>query len=142
MQIRFISGFAPIVADPQASERLYVDTIGLPLERYEDTDYYRSESIEGAKHFGLWQLSEAARSCFGTDAWPADRPVPQACVEFDVDSADAVADAVRELEAAGYVLVHGARTEPWGQTIARLQTPEGLLVGISFAPWHHRAAES
>ena len=32
-------------------------------------------------------------------------------------------------------LLHGARTEPWGQTVARLLSPEGLMVGVSYAPW-------
>ena len=30
-----------------------------------------------------------------------------------------------------------ARTEPWNQTIARLQTAEGLLVGLCYTPWLH-----
>ncbi|MEK7531076.1 MAG: VOC family protein [Patescibacteria group bacterium] len=137
MKILFVSGFAPIVADPKSSKKLYVDTIGLPLTRYENTDYYRSENIEGAKHFGLWSLTDAAQACFGVDTWPADRLAPQACVEFEVESHEAVVSAASELEVSGYTLIHDAKTEPWGQTIARLQTPEGLLVGISFAPWHH-----
>lgn len=28
---------------------------------------------------------------------------------------------------------------PWGQTVARLQDPRGLLVGISYTPWMHPA---
>jgi hypothetical protein len=31
----------------------------------------------------------------------------------------------------------GAHEEPWGQTTARLLSPEGLLVGITFTPWMH-----
>jgi hypothetical protein len=42
-----------------------------------------------------------------------------------------------ELRADGFVMLHEARTEPWGQTVARLQSPEGAIVGISFAPWMH-----
>ena len=30
-----------------------------------------------------------------------------------------------------------ARTEPWGQTTARLLSPEGLLVGVTYTPWMH-----
>jgi len=33
--------------------------------------------------------------------------------------------------------VHEARLEPWGQVIARFISPEGLLVGLSYAPWLH-----
>jgi hypothetical protein len=57
--------------------------------------------------------------------------MPQAFVEFEVED---VADAAKELEARGYKLLHGARTEPWGQTVARLLSPEGLIVGVSYAP--------
>ncbi|MEZ5411874.1 MAG: hypothetical protein R2761_27820 [Acidimicrobiales bacterium] len=51
----------------------------------------------------------------------------------------AVAAAATELEAAGHRLLHGARTEPWGQTLARLLGPEGLLIGVCHTPWLHEA---
>ena len=34
-------------------------------------------------------------------------------------------------------LLREAREEEWKQTTARLLSPEGLLVGISFTPWMH-----
>lgn len=40
--------------------------------------------------------------------------------------------------AEGFELLHRAREEPWGQTVARLQTVDSLIVGISYAPWLHR----
>jgi len=49
----------------------------------------------------------------------------------------AVGSAAEELEQAGYDLLHPARTEPWGQTVARLQSPEGAIVGISYIPMFH-----
>ena len=130
MHIRFISSFAPIYVDRTATEKLYVGTFGLELE---DADgYLHSEKVEGVRHFGLWPLEQAAEACFGTKEWPADVPRPQASVEFEVDD---VAEAAKELEGRGYQLLHGARTEPWGQTVARLLSPEGLIVGVSYAPW-------
>lgn len=135
MKIEFIAGVAVIAADPPQSRRLYVDAIGLPLEG--QSDYYHSEQIEGSKHFGVWPLRDAAQACFGTSEWPHDRPVPQASIEFEVANADAVAAAGEELEAAGYTLLHPAREEPWGQTVARVLSPEGLIVGISYAPSLH-----
>ena len=132
MNVLFISSFAPIVTDKAATKRLYVDTFGLDLE---DSDgYLHSEKVEGVRHFGLWPLEQAAEACFGTKDWPADVPRPQASVEFEVDD---VAEAAKELEARGYQLLHGARTEPWGQTVARLLTGDGLIVGISYAPPLH-----
>lgn len=97
-------------ADPPESRRLYVDVIGLPLE--EQGDYFHSEKISGSKHFGVWPLTDAAQSCFGTSEWPTDRPVPQASIEFEVADPGAVAAAGEELEAAGYELLHPAREEP------------------------------
>jgi len=130
MNVLFISSFAPIVTDQAATKKLYVDTFGLDLE---DTDgYLHSEKVEGVRHFGLWPLEQAAEACFGTKEWPADIPRPQASVEFEVED---VADAAKELEDRGYTLLHGARTEPWGQSVARLLSPEGLIVGVSYAPW-------
>ncbi len=85
----------------------------------------------------MWPLRQAAQACFGSETWPADRPVPQASVEFEVADEAAVAAAAAELRAAGYDLLHDARLEPWGQTVARLQSPERLIVGISYAPSLH-----
>ena len=90
-----------------------------------------THALEGAKHFGLWPLSEAAQACFGAAQWPADIPVPQASIEFEV--AD-VAAAAAELSAKGYQLIHGAQTEPWGQITARFLSPEGLLLAVCYTP--------
>lgn len=129
MNVQFISSVAPIYVDREPTEKLYADTFGLQLE---DADgYLHSEKIEGVKHFGLWPLSQAAEACFGTKEWPSNVPRPQASIEFEVDN---VADAAKELEDRGYQLIHGARTEPWGQTVARLLSPEGLIVGVSYSP--------
>lgn len=49
----------------------------------------------------------------------------------------ALTAADEEVIEGGFTLLHDARTEPWGQTVARLQSPEGAVVGISFAPWMH-----
>jgi len=136
MNVEFISTFAVIAPDPDASRRLYVDALGLPLAS-ESGDYLHSEAVDGVRHFGIWPLWQAAEACFGTRDWPADRPRPQASVEFDVDSAEAVAPAAAELEQSGFELVHEARQEPWGQTVARLISPEGLIVGVSYVPSMH-----
>jgi hypothetical protein len=56
-----------------------------------------------------------------------------------VADAAAVAAAAAELRDAGFELLHDAREEPWGQTVARLLSAEGLIVGISYAPLLHEA---
>ena len=137
MQIQHISSFAVITSDPAVSRRLYVDALGLPLQAADGDDYVHSEAIGGAKHFGVWPLAQAAKACFGRPEWPSDRPVPQASIEFEVEDAAAVEAAAKEMEERGYPLLHPARQEPWGQTVARLISPENLVVGISYAPWQH-----
>jgi catechol 2,3-dioxygenase-like lactoylglutathione lyase family enzyme len=136
MKIEFITSVATIAPDPRESRKLYVDTLGLPLEEL-GPDYYASGDIGGSKHFGIWPLTQAAQACFGTADWPRDVTVPQASVEFEVSDPDAVAEAAQELQGKGYALLHPPRTEPWGQTVARIISPEGLIVGISFAPALH-----
>ena len=136
MNIEFLSTVAVIAPDPPQSRKLYVDTLGLPLDG-DAGDYQHSEEIGGCRSFGIWPLSHAAEACFGTREWPSGRPVPQVSIEFDVGDAAAVISAVQELEQAGFALVHPPRTEPWGQTVARLQSPEGAIVGISYIPMFH-----
>lgn len=131
-----VATVAVITASPPQSRHLFVETLGLPLEG-EGEGYYSSGAIEGCKHFGVWPLAEAAHACFGSPEWPADVLVPQASVEFEVDDPDAVARAEAELRAAGYELVHPTRTEPWGQTVTRLLTQDGLMIGISYIPAFH-----
>ena len=142
MNILFVASISVITRDPVKARKLFVDDLGLSLTRHEGDEYYYSEKIPGSKHFGVWPLSQAAEACFGVATWPQDRPVPQASIEFEVQNQTAVESAAKELEAAGHTLLHGARTEPWGQTVARLQTSEGLIVGISYAPWLHNDQRS
>ena len=136
MRVLFVASVAVVAADPPQSRRLFIDALGLPLEGDGD-GYYSSGSIPGSRHFGVWPLSQAAEACFGTPVWPADRVVPQASIEFEVEDEEAVAAAGDELQCAGYELLHPARTEPWGQTVTRLLTEDGLIVGISYAPSLH-----
>jgi len=136
VNVVFIASVAVVAADPPQSRTLFMGALGLPLEG-EGDGYYSSGKIPGSKHFGVWPLSEAAQACFGTREWPAGRVVPQASIEFEVADAGAVAAAGGELARAGFELLHPARTEPWGQTVTRLLTGDGLIVGISYAPALH-----
>ena len=136
MNVLFITSVAVVAADPPESRKLFINVLGLPLKG-EGDGYYSSGSIVGSKHFGVWPLSQAAEACFGTPVWPTDRVVPQASIEFEVEGAEAVAAAGAQLQRAGFELLHPARTEPWGQTVTRLLTEDGLIVGISYAPSFH-----
>jgi catechol 2,3-dioxygenase-like lactoylglutathione lyase family enzyme len=128
--VLFIAGFGPIVREPAASRKFYSETLGLPFKE-DSTGYLHTSELEGAKHFALWPLGQAAKSCFDTDQWPGNLPIPQAWVEFDVED---IEKATEELKSQGYELLVATRKEPWGQVVTRLLGPEGLLVGITHTP--------
>jgi len=86
--------------------------------------------------FALWPLFQAARSCFGSDTWPSSVQIPQAWLEFDVKD---VEKTTAELETRGYRMLIRNKKEPWGQTVSRFISPEGLLGGITFTPWMRQA---
>lgn len=131
MKVLFIAGFGPIASDVEQSRRLYEDALGIAFKK-EDGDYRHTEELKGANSFAIWPLEQAAESCFGSSEWPNDVARPQAWLEFDVDD---VAKATREMQERGYTLLVANRTEPWGQVVSRLISPEGLLVGLTMTPW-------
>ena len=126
----FIAGFGPIVRDTFQSRKLYSEILGISFKE-ESGAYLHTEAFKGANTFALWPLSQAAQLCFGRDSWPDDIAVPQAWLEFDVES---VEEATAALESRGYRMLVKNRKEPWGQTVSRFLSPEGLLVGITFTP--------
>ena len=130
IEVLFIAGFGPIVREAAQSSKLYSEALGIPFKE-ESGGYLHTEALQGAKTFALWPLSQAAHSCFGNDSWPEGIPVPQAWLEFDVDS---VENATADLESQGYKILVKNKKEPWGQTVTRLLSPEGLLVGVTFTP--------
>ncbi len=129
IKVLFVAGFAAIVPDDR-SRTLYWDALQLPLK--DESGYIHTGALDGLKHFGLWPLSQAAESCFGKPVWPGNVPVPQGCIEFEVED---VAEATAALEAKGWRLLCKNRTEPWGQVVTRFLAPEGLLVGLTWTPW-------
>jgi Glyoxalase-like domain len=130
IEVLFIVGFGPIVRDTAESRKLYGEALGIAFKE-ESGGYLHTEALEGAKTFALWPLSEAAQSCFGSESWPEDVPVPQAWLEFDVAN---VEEATADLASRGYRVLVNNQKEPWGQTVTRLLSPEGLLVGVTFTP--------
>ncbi|MGY5957071.1 glyoxalase [Kosakonia sp. BK9b] len=135
LDVLFIAGFGPIPHSVDESQNFYQQALGLPLKPMEgNSDYLVADhdALDGAKHFALWPLHQAAESCFGAAKWPATHPVPQGWIEFEV--AD-LATATEVLLQKGYQLLVANRLEPWGQSITRLLSPEGLLVGLSVTPW-------
>jgi catechol 2,3-dioxygenase-like lactoylglutathione lyase family enzyme len=131
LTVLFIAGFGPIVRDIPVSSKLYRETLGIRFKE-EPGGYLHTEGLPGAKAFALWPLDQAAESCFGKEPWPADIPIPQAWLEFDVES---VEQATAELESRGYRILLKNKKEPWGQTVSRFLSPEGLLLAVTFTPW-------
>lgn len=135
IDILFVAGFGPITRNNQESQTFYQKVLGLPLKAMEgNSDYLSTEvdALQGVKHFALWPLSQVAVSCFGHDSWPEVLTIPQNWVEFEV--AD-ITIATQVLKKQGYQLLVDSRIEPWGQTVTRLLSPEGTLVGLSITPW-------
>ena len=129
-KVLFVAGFGPVVREATASRKLYRQALAIGFAE-EAGGYLHTEALEGAKTFALWPLSQAAQSCFGEDSWPDAIPPPQAWLEFDVDN---VERATAELEARGYRMLVKNKREPWGQTVSRFLSPEGLLIGITLTP--------
>lgn len=136
MKIRFVAGFGPIVREQGAAHAFWGDGLGIELSEAAP-GYFTNDELEGVKAFTMWPLTQAAEATFGSPQWPADLPVPQAWLELDVESPEAVAAAVEELRAGGHRVLTDAHEEPWGQTTARALSPEGLLVGVTYTPWMH-----
>lgn len=129
-EVLFIAGFGPIDRNIGESRALYGGSLGIPFK--EDAGgYLYTGALQGAKHFALWPLAQAAQSCFGSDSWPDSIPVPQAWLEFEVEN---VEKATADLESGGYRMLIKNKKEPWGQTVSRFISPEGLLVGVTFTP--------
>ncbi|HEX3857552.1 MAG TPA: VOC family protein [Verrucomicrobiae bacterium] len=128
-KVLFVAGFGPVVQGVAESHKFYLDALGLSFQK--DGDYLHTDKIKGVKHFALWPLFQAAQSCFGSETWPSDLPVPQAWLEFDVDD---IKQATTGLEKRGYILLTKAKKEPWGQIVTRLLSPEGILVAVTVSP--------
>src|SRR5262249_45027898 len=135
VKILFVAGFGPIVRDTSESRKLYGEVLGIPFKEESDS-YLHTEALQGAKTFALWPLSQAAQSCFDKDSWPDDVPAPHAWLEFDVEN---VENATAHLESQGYRMLVKNKKEPWGQTVSRFLSPEGLLVGPPPTPLMRKA---
>ena len=75
---------------------------------------------------GLGKETALALADVGCDVVIAARNLP---------ALDDVAAAVAELKAGGLNVLQDTKLEAWGQTLARLLSPEGLLIGLTFTPW-------
>ena len=133
LKVLFVAGFGPIVQSAD-SGAFYRDTLGLPLEVQPGSDdtYLHSEGITGVKHFALWPLSEAAKSCFGVPEWPKHVAEPRSWMELDVEDLATASDVLKK---RGHRLLVDNRQEPWGQSVTRLLSPEGILIGLTITPW-------
>lgn len=132
IKVLFVVGFGPIVKDIDANVALFRDTLNLPVKAGGDQpDYFTTDKLDGAKNFAMWPLYRAAESCFGRPEWPTDLPTPTAWVEFDVVDIEVAAHVLKD---KGYRLLVEAQREPWGQTVTRLLSPDGVLVGVTLTP--------
>ncbi len=136
MKPTFVAGFGPIIGVAETAHAFWREGLGIDFEE-PAPGYFTNDTLDGVKAFAMWPLTQAAEATFGTPEWPSDLPAPQAWLELDVESPEAVGVAIEEMRAAGHRVLREAHEEPWGQTTARVLSPEGLLVGITFTPWMH-----
>jgi hypothetical protein len=94
--------------------------------------YLHTEALDGVKSFCSVATLAGGAIVFRHRLWPGEIPLPQAWLEFDVDS---VEQATAELESRGHRMLIKAKKEPWGQTVSRFIGPEGFLIGITFTAW-------
>jgi len=135
IKVLFVAGFGPITRVDQESKTLYLNILELPLKAMEGNESYMSTEdgeLSGVKHFALWPLTQAAESCFGVKEWPEEINIPQSWIEFEVED---IAEASAHLVSKGYQLLVNNRVEPWGQTVTRFLSPEGILTGLTVTPW-------
>ncbi|WES91224.1 VOC family protein [Dickeya fangzhongdai] len=133
VDVLFVAGFGPVTVSAPASQTFYQTMLNLPLKPMEGNDIYLScDELGGVKNFALWPLAQASQSCFGSDDWPSAYPRPQGWMELEVADIAAATEAVKQ---QGYPLLVENRLEPWGQTVTRFLSPEGLLLGMTHTPW-------
>ncbi len=135
IKVLFVAGFGPITRVDQESKSLYLNILDIPIKAMEGNESYMSTEdgeLGGVKHFALWPLTQAAESCFGVNEWPEELKIPQSWIEFEVED---IAEASVHLVSKGYQLLVNNRVEPWGQTVTRFLSPEGILTGLTVTPW-------
>ncbi len=135
MNVLFIASIAVVTADPPQGRELFIDALGLPLEANATaTTPAPASPAATTSVFG-----PSRRRLRHASVRPSGPPtgLSSGSIEFEVEDVGAVAAAGDELQQAGFELMHPARTEPWGQTVARLLTQDGPIVSISYAPAFH-----
>ena len=128
MKIEFIASLGVIAADPTEEPRtLCQDALGLPLEASEGDDYFHSERVGGTKHFGVWPLTcRLRRPASEAPTGPRGRPVPKSPSSSRSPDADAgCKPRPKSCRRRASSCCTRRGTEPWGQTVARLQSIEG-----------------
>src|SRR5215472_17469034 len=58
IKVLFIAGFGPVVREAIPARRLYGASLGISFKE-ENGGYLHTESLQGAKTFALWPLSQA-----------------------------------------------------------------------------------
>ena len=137
MEIEFVASFAVITPDPATSRKLYLDALGLPLEGADGPRLHPHR--EHRRRQALRRL--AARAGGGgllrRQDWPEDTPVPQAASSSRSPSPEAVDAGGRRSCARPATSSCTRHARSRGARPSRGCSPEGLIVGISYAPWMH-----
>lgn len=98
IDVLFVAEFGPISQNAEVSSGFYIQVLALPLKPMEgNSDFLLSENrLKGVKHFAIWPLSQAATSCFGSEERPAEHPIPQGWIEYEVQDLDSATRILSE----------------------------------------------
>jgi hypothetical protein len=136
MNTEFLATVAMIAPDPASSRKLYVETLGLPLQG-EGDGYHHSEQIAGCKSFGSGRSPKPPRPaseptsglrvgrCLRS-ASSLTSPTPPRSLRRHTSSSRQAMSCCTDL-----VRNRGARRS------RGCSHPEGAIVGISYAPVLH-----
>lgn len=114
---------------------LYVDDVRKSLAFYKtafrfETHYVHEDGDWGELATGSTRLSFSARKLMAQLGKTTSRANPHA-PSFEIAfTTDNVPEAVEKAIAAGATLIQKAEQMPWGQTVAYVADPDGILVEI------------
>lgn len=131
--VLFVAGFGPITRESDESKAFYVEALGLlPADAGQ-----RNLSAVGAGRAGRGEAFRPVAAGAGGAVLLWRRSLAGG------SRGAAGVDRVRRgrhggrhprLVDRGYRLLVANREEPWGQSVTRLLSPEGLLVGVTYTP--------
>lgn len=121
------------VKDVRASVKFYSEVFALKTKTIQEMPGFTWAELDtGSTTLGLSSLSET-KLLFPGGVTPNDPARPPSVIQVSFAVADVQAAYDRGLKAGARGLA-APKKQPWGQTIARLRDPDGVLISIVDQP--------